>query len=110
MPFATLPQAEQVTGRDRRRIAAVVAAIALVVAAIAVWAAVRPGSYDVSAHGCITVNVPGPMGGSLVHQCGGAARATCEHAYTGTGKVSALIRPQCRLAGITQAQVSPAGS
>lgn len=110
MPFASQPQAEQVTGRDKRRIAAVAAAILLVLAAVVVWAAVRPGSYDLSEHGCITVNLPGPMGGSLVHQCGTAAKTTCQHAYAGTGKVSMLIRPQCRLAGITSAQVSSAAS
>jgi hypothetical protein len=40
------------------------------------------------------------MGGSLMHQCGGAARATCKSAYSGTDEVSRLTRPQCRLAGI----------
>jgi hypothetical protein len=100
MPFARMPVAEQATGRDKRRIAAVVAAIGLILAAVAVWAAVRPGSYDGSRDGCITVNLPSSMGGSLMHQCGGAARTSCQRAYVGTDEISRLTRPQCRLAGI----------
>lgn len=100
MPFASIPAAERATGRDKRRVAAAIAAIGLVLAAVAIWATVRPGAYDGSRHGCITVNLPSSMGGSLVHQCGSAARATCQRAYAGTDEVSRLTRPQCRLAGI----------
>lgn len=106
MPFASLPAAEQVTGRDKRKIAAVVAAILLVLAAVAVWAAVRPGSYGSSKDGCVTVTVPSSTGGALIHQCGAGARALCKRAYAGTDKASMLIRPQCRLAGITPAQAA----
>jgi hypothetical protein len=98
MPFASTPPAEQVTGRDKRRIAAVVAAVLLVMAAVAVWAAVRPGSYGSSKDGCITV--PSSTGGGLLHQCGQSAKATCQRAFTATDKISVLTRPQCRLAGI----------
>jgi hypothetical protein len=107
MPFASMPPAEQVTGRDKRKIAAVVAAILLVLAAVAVWAAVRPGSYGSSKNGCITVTLPSTTGGALMHQCGPAAKTTCQRAYAGTDKVSQLTRPQCRLAGIAPAQQPP---
>jgi hypothetical protein len=100
MPFARIPAAEQATGRDRRRIVAVIAAIVLVLAAVATWAAIRPGSYDVSRNGCITVNLPGPMGGNIVHQCGIAARHTCQRAYDNRDQTSRLYQAQCRLAGI----------
>jgi hypothetical protein len=105
MPFASTPPAEQVTGRDKRRIVAVVAAVLLAMAAVAVWAAVRPGSYGGSKDGCITVTVPSSTGGGQLHQCGQSARGTCQRAYAGTDRLSALTRPQCRLAGI-----SPPGS
>jgi len=103
MPFASQPAAERVTRRDKRRIAAVVAAILLVLAAVAVWAALRPGSYGSSRAGCITVTIPGSTGGQLIHQCGAQARASCRHAYASTSKIALLTRPQCRLAGITPA-------
>jgi predicted small integral membrane protein len=108
MPFARQPAAEPVTSRDKRKIAAAVAAIALVLAAIAVWAAVRPGTYGSSRDGCITVTMPSSTGGALIHQCGASARALCKRAYAGTGKEAMLTRPQCRLAGITRAKASSA--
>ncbi|HYK68818.1 MAG TPA: hypothetical protein VEV45_12785 [Streptosporangiaceae bacterium] len=100
MPFATIPAAEQATGRDRRLIVAVIAAVVLVLAGVATWAAVRPGSYDVSRNGCISVNLPGPMGGNIVHQCAGAAKNTCRHAYAASDRTARLYQAQCRLAGI----------
>jgi hypothetical protein len=106
MPFARQPAAEQVTSRDKRRIAAAIVAILLVLAAIAVWAAFRPGPYGSSKDGCITVTIPSSTGGALIHQCGADARALCKRAYAGTGKESMLTRPQCRLAGITPAKAT----
>jgi hypothetical protein len=100
MPFAAQPPAEPVTGRDRRRILIVVAAVLVVLAGVGIWAAVRPGSYGASKNGCITVTLPSTTGGALLHQCGGAARATCRRAFVTSGKVAALTRPQCRLAGL----------
>jgi len=108
MPFASLPAAEQVTSRDKRRIAAVVAAILLLLAAVAVWAAVRPGSYGSSKDGCVTVTMPSSTGGALIHQCGANARSLCKRAYAGTGKEAMLTRPQCRRAGITPAEAAAA--
>lgn len=101
MPFAKVPRAEPVTRRDRRRMAAAVLVLALVVAAIAVWAAVRPGSYGGSGNGCVTVTIPSTTGGALIHQCGAKASALCARAYTRTDKVSMLTRPQCKLAGLS---------
>jgi hypothetical protein len=101
-----MPSAEQATGRDKLRIAAVVVAVLLVLAAVAVWAEVRPGAYGSSKDGCITVTLPSTTGGALLHQCGSAAKTTCQRAYAGTDQVAKLTRPQCRLAGIFRAQQS----
>jgi hypothetical protein len=100
MPFPTQPSAEPVTRRDRRRIILAAAALLIVIAGVGIWAAVKPGSYGGSRDGCITVTLPSTTGGALIHQCGAAARATCQHAFASTGKMPALIRPQCRLAGL----------
>ena len=100
MPFAIQPAAEPATGRDKRRIVLAAAALLIVLAGVGIWAAVRPGSYGSSGNGCITVTLPSTTGGALMHQCGAAAKATCQHAFASTGKISALIRPQCRLAGL----------
>ncbi|HEY3903475.1 MAG TPA: hypothetical protein VGM14_06210 [Streptosporangiaceae bacterium] len=100
MPFAAQPQAEPVTGRDKRRIVIVIAALVVVLAGVGIWAVLQPGSYGASKNGCITVTLPSTTGGALLHQCGADARATCRRAFAGSGKVAALTRPQCRLAGL----------
>jgi hypothetical protein len=105
MPFARQPTAEPVTSRDRRRLAVFAVALAVVVAGIAIWAAVRPGPYGASRAGCVTVTLPSSTGGALIHQCGAGARALCKHAFASADKVSALTRPQCRLAGLSPADL-----
>jgi hypothetical protein len=108
MPFATQPAAEQMTRRDKRRVATIGVAVLLILAAVAVWAANRPGSYGGSGHGCITVTLPSTTGGALIHQCGADAGSTCKRAYAGTDKISRLTRPQCRQAGLTPARLASA--
>jgi hypothetical protein len=100
MPFASQPSAEPTTPRDRHRIAVAVGLLAAVLAAVAIWAAVRPGPYGSSRDGCVTVTLPSTTGGALVHACGAQARAMCRRAYATAGQVSLLTRPQCRLAGL----------
>jgi hypothetical protein len=99
MPFAVQPPAEAITGREKRRLIAGLLALAIVLAGVATWAAARPGGYGASKDGCITVTIPSSTGGALMHQCGADARSTCRRAFAGTGKIAALTRPQCRLAG-----------
>jgi hypothetical protein len=101
MPFATQPAAEPMTGRDRRIVLVAVAALLAVLAAVGIWAAVRPGNYGSSRAGCITVTMPSSTGGALIHECGADAKAACARAFTGRDKISLLTRPQCRQAGLT---------
>jgi len=67
MPFATIPEAQPVTRRDRRLIAVAGVILLAIFAGVAIWAAVRPGSYGASRNGCITVSVPSTTGGALLH-------------------------------------------
>jgi hypothetical protein len=101
MPFAVQPQAEPITGREKRRLIAGLIVLVIVLAGVGIWAAARPGGYGASKNGCITVTLPSTTGGALMHQCGAEARATCKRAFAATGKVAALTRPQCRLAGLS---------
>jgi hypothetical protein len=100
MPFPTQPPPEPVTARDKRRIAVACAALVVVLAAIGIWAAVRPGAYGSSRDGCVTVTMPSSTGGALIHQCGAGARGMCRRAFAEAGEISLLTRPQCRLAGL----------
>ncbi len=99
-----MPPAEQITGREKRRVLLAVAALIIVLAGAGIWAALRPGSYGASKNGCITVTLPSSTGGALMHQCGPAAKSTCRHAFVSTGEIAALTRPQCRLAGLAPAK------
>jgi hypothetical protein len=100
MPFARTPTAEPMTRRDLRVVIAAGVLVLLVLAAVAIWAAVRPGSYGGSRNGCITVTMPSSTGGALIHDCGASARRACQQAYAGHDRVSLLTRPQCKLAGL----------
>jgi len=100
MPFASQPQAEKATVKDKRRILLACALVVAVLVAVGIWAAVRPGAYGSSSNGCVTVNMPSSTGGALIHECGQAAKTMCERAFTAGDKVSLLARPQCRLAGL----------
>jgi hypothetical protein len=100
MPFPSIPQAEPVTRRDRRKIAIIGVIVLAIFAGVGIWAAVRPGSYGASRNGCVTVNVPSTTGGGLLHGCGSKARTMCRNAYAGQGIAVQLTRQQCRLAGI----------
>jgi hypothetical protein len=100
MPFARPPAAEPMTRRDLRLVVAAGGLVLAVLAAVAIWAAVRPGSYGGSRDGCITVTLPSTTGGALIHDCGASARRACHKAFTSSDRVSLLTRPQCRLAGL----------
>ena len=87
--------------RRQKRVFAIVGGLALVlVAGVSVWAAASPGSYGRSSHGCVNVVAPSTTGGSVLHQCGTAARALCRSAFTHADRLALLTRPQCRLAGL----------
>jgi hypothetical protein len=107
VPFPSQPAAQRLTRRAKRRLAWIGAIAAAAVIAVVTWAALSPGSYGGSGAGCVTVTVPSSTGGGLLHACGGDAKAMCRGAFARADKISRLVRPQCRLAGLAPAASSP---
>jgi hypothetical protein len=100
MPLLGPPPPAQPVRGDKRRLVVIAAAVALLLGGVAAWTAVRPGAYDQSRAGCVSVTVPSSTGGALVHQCGPGARALCRSAFRHGDRLSELIRPSCRAAGL----------
>ena len=94
------PHGESLNPRQKRVFLIVAVTLLVLLASVSVWAAAGRGSYDRSAHGCITVVEPSSIGGAILHQCGAPARALCRSAFSHTNQVARLTRPQCRLAGL----------
>lgn len=92
--------------RGKRILLAVAGAAVAACVALGVWSAVGPDRYGPSANGCVNVTIAGATGGSTLHYCGEQAKSFCQSAYSHDDKISLLGRPQCRLAGLTQAKVS----
>lgn len=106
--------ADQLNGpalsRRGKRILFLVGGIVLAACvAVGVWSAVGSDRYGPSANGCVNFTIAGATGGSLVHYCGSEAKSFCRSAYTHSDKISLLGRPQCVLAGLTQAKVTVPG-
>jgi hypothetical protein len=95
------PHGESLTPQQKRVFVIVAGLVLVLVAGLGAWGAAGRGTYDHSAHGCITVVEPSSTGGAVLHQCGTAARALCRSAFGHTNRVALLTRPQCRLAGLS---------
>ncbi|HUN32194.1 MAG TPA: hypothetical protein VMU95_09240 [Trebonia sp.] len=80
--------------------------IVIVAAAGTTWGALQSDSYQTSSNGCISVTIPGSIGGEFVHDCGAAAKTVCRAAYTASDPVSLAERPACQRAGWTRAKVA----
>jgi len=104
--------AEPLTRRQRRGLAAVGALLVVAVVGVTVWLATHKDPY-VSRNGCVYVMVAGPTGGTLLGQCGAAARAWCASELGAHDLLAPKLLPQCRLAGIypraTKSATSSAG-
>ena len=71
-----------------------------------VWSAVGGDAYGSSANGCVNFNIANSMGGLPIHHCGADAKAFCKSSFAHSDRFSLLSRPQCVLAGLTEAKVS----
>ena len=84
----------------------VVGVVLAVAVGLGVWSAVGSDRYGPSANGCVNVTIPNSTGGATLHYCGEPARSFCRKAFTATDAISLRGRPQCVLAGLTEAKVS----
>jgi hypothetical protein len=100
MPLLAPPPPATAARGDKRRLAVIMLAAALVLAAVAAWSVAHPGRYGQSRAGCVSVTIPSSTGGALLHECGSRARATCRGAFRQHDRLSLLIRPACRDAGL----------
>jgi len=103
VPLLVPPSPLRPSRGDKRRLAIIAVAIALVFGAVASWSVVQPGRYGQSGSGCIAITIPSSMGGALVHECGRRARVICRSAFSHHDRLSLLARPQCRTAGLHRA-------
>jgi hypothetical protein len=78
----------------------VIALVLVAILAATAWAVIRPSSAPVSRNGCVSVVIPGSMGGGLLHYCGTAARSWCQGEFARTDVLARLGQPQCRDAGL----------
>ena len=95
-----------VSPRQKRVLLIICAVVVIVAAAGTIWGALQPDSYQTSSNGCISVTIPGSIGGEFVHDCGDAAKAVCRAAYASSDPVSLAERPACEQAGWTPAKVA----
>ncbi len=92
--------------RGKRIVFAVLGAVLAAAVGLGVWSAVGPDRYGPSANGCVNVMIPSSTGGATLHYCGARAKAFCKNAFASADPISRRGRPQCVLAGLTEAEVS----
>lgn len=73
--------------------------VALVVA-VSLWSVGRPGPFATSAHGCVSVTIPGVTGADVVHECGSLARQWCHRESVRPDSNAQAVLMQCRKAGL----------
>jgi hypothetical protein len=80
--------------------------VILTVTGLGIWSAVGNDPYTTSANGCVSLTIPSSTGGATLHYCGAQAKSFCRSAFGSSDRISLLARPQCVLAGLTEAKVS----
>lgn len=84
----------------------VVGALLAAGVALGVWSAVGSDRYGPSANGCVNFTIPNSMGGLPIHYCGQQAKTFCRKSFAAADPISLRARPQCVLAGLTEAKVA----
>ncbi len=80
--------------------------VGLAAIGLGIWSAVASDPYTTSANGCVSLTIPSSTGGATLHYCGAEAKSFCKSAFGSSDRISLLARPQCVLAGLTEAKVS----
>jgi hypothetical protein len=65
-----------------------------------IYGAVSSDSLQNSSNGCISLNIPGSIGGQMLHECGSQAKTTCHFAYAHSDSVSLAERTACGQASL----------
>lgn len=94
------------TPKRKRLVYSIVAVLVAAGIAIGVWSGTSHDQYGPSGNGCVTVTFASSTGGSTIHDCGASAKSFCKAAFANSDRLSLLSRPQCDLAGWTQAKVT----
>jgi hypothetical protein len=94
------------TPKRKRLVYSVVAVLVAAGIGIGVWSGTSHDQYGPSGNGCVTVTFASSTGGSTIHDCGASAKAFCKAAFADSDRLSQLARPQCDLAGWTEAKVA----
>ena len=90
------PPTDPLSPRDRRVMLIVAGVVVVLIAVGAVtWATMSHAPND-----CVSIAIPGPMGGAIERECGGAARDWCHTASLQHDAHSEAVQAQCRAAGI----------
>jgi hypothetical protein len=97
----------RLTRRQKRVMASITGLVVLVFLGLGIWGAFIRDSYGQSGNGCVSLTLPGSMGGTVLHYCGSAARSFCRAVSDGQDQVSQRARPQCRQAGLLPATSAP---
>jgi len=100
MPLLTSPSLPASVRGEKRRLFMLAMTIVLIFAGVTAWSAVHQDRYSRSGSGCFSVTIPSSTGGALLHQCGARARASCRGALHHHDRLSLLMRPPCRSAGL----------
>jgi hypothetical protein len=84
--------------RERRGLAALVAA--LVAVAVGVVVIVAVGHSAAPEHGCLDATVASTTGGARLHVCGADARRVCAGDRAASVPLDAALRARCRALGL----------
>jgi hypothetical protein len=92
--------------RGKRVVHLIVSVVVAAGVAAGVWSGVSHDKWATSGNGCVSVTVPSSTGGGVLHYCGDRARSFCRTSFAHADQVALAARPQCVIAGLTEARVS----